>query len=242
MLSSSGATAETLDRFYEDLRDFSTSPLWLVQEEALVAEPKSKALPFLWRWRDLQPPGAPGRRPHRHCRRRAPRADDAQPRPQPHGHHQLHVRRPADRHARRGCRAHRHSPAALRFMIDSQGGSTTVNGDRIPMYPGDLVLTPNWTWHDHANETADPIIWLDGLDIPLVHMLEAVYYEPYPEDVQPVTEPTDSSLTRYGAGTLRPSWETSGAAHSPLMHYPWKQTWETLQRLAPRSTAAPSTA
>ena len=48
------------------------------------------------------------------------------------------------------------------------------------MYPGDLVLTPNWTWHDHANDTDDPIIWLDGLDIPLVHMLEAVYYEPLP--------------------------------------------------------------
>ena len=55
MLTTSRATAETLDRFYEDLRGFSTSPLWLVQEEALVAEPKSKALPFLWRWRDLQP-------------------------------------------------------------------------------------------------------------------------------------------------------------------------------------------
>ena len=55
MLSSSAATAETLERFYDDLRGIGTSPLWLVQEEALVAEPKSKALPFLWRWRDLQP-------------------------------------------------------------------------------------------------------------------------------------------------------------------------------------------
>ena len=70
-------------------------------------------------------------------------------------------------------------------------------------------------------------------------MLEAVYYEPYPEDVQPVTEPTDSSLTRYGAGTLRPTWETNNAAHSPLMHYPWEQTWETLQRLAPEVDGSP---
>ena len=55
MLSSSAATAESLERFYEELKDIGTSPLWLVQEEALVAEPKSKALPFLWRWRDLKP-------------------------------------------------------------------------------------------------------------------------------------------------------------------------------------------
>ena len=74
------------------------------------------------------------------------------------------------------------------------------------MCPGDLILTPSWTWHDHGNESGDPIIWLDGLDIPLVHLLEAVFYEPYPEDVQPVTEPTDSSTAKYGAGFLRPTW------------------------------------
>ncbi len=239
MLSSSGATPETLERFYDELRGFSTSPLWLVQEEALVAEPKSRALPFLWRWRDLRP--------------QALRAGDLIGTADAERRVLMLLNPGLNRMATtnsmfaglqivmpgEAARAHRHTPAALRFIIDSQGGSTTVNGDRIPMYPGDLVLTPNWTWHDHANDTDDPIIWLDGLDIPLVHMLEAVYYEPYPEDVQPVTEPTDSSLTRYGAGTLRPSWETSGASHSPLMHYPWKQTWETLQRLAPEVDGSP---
>ena len=239
MLSSSAATAETLERFYDDLRGIGTSPLWLVQEEALVAEPKSKALPFLWRWRDLQP--------------QALRAGDLIGTADAERRVLMLLNPGLNRIATtnsmfaglqivmpgEAARAHRHTPAALRFIIDSQGGSTTVNGDRIPMFPGDLVLTPNWTWHDHANDTGDPIIWLDGLDIPLVHMLEAVYYEPYPEDVQPVTEPTDSSLTRYGAGTLRPTWETSGATHSPLLHYPWKQTWETLQRLAPEVDGSP---
>ena len=213
MLSSSGATAETLERFYEDLRGIGTSPLWLVQEEALVAEPKSKALPFLWRWSELQP--------------QALRAGDLIGTADAERRVLMLLNPGLNRIATtnsmfaglqivmpgEAARAHRHTPAALRFIINSQGGSTTVNGDRIPMFPGDLVLTPNWTWHDHANDTEDPIIWLDGLDIPLVHMLEAVYYEPYPEDVQPVTEPTDSSLTRYGAGTLRPTWETSGATH-----------------------------
>jgi gentisate 1,2-dioxygenase len=48
------------------------------------------------------------------------------------------------------------------------------------LYPGDLVLTPNWSWHDHANDTDAPMIWLDGLDTPLVRMLEAGFYEEYP--------------------------------------------------------------
>ena len=50
------------------------------------------------------------------------------------------------------------------------------------MSPGDLVLTPNWTWHDHANDTDAPMIWLDGLDTPLVRMLEAGFYEEYPQE------------------------------------------------------------
>ena len=53
------------------------------------------------------------------------------------------------------ARAHRHTPSALRLIINSDGGYTTVNGDRIPMYPGDLILTPNWTWHDHGNESGE---------------------------------------------------------------------------------------
>ena len=240
MLSQSKATAETLDQYYEELQDFSLRPLWTVKEPALVGEPVSKAIPFIWRWRELRPqalrageligtadaerrvlmllnPGLNGRMATTNTLFSG-----------------LQIVMPGE-----AARAHRHTPAALRFIIDSQGGSTTVDGDRVSMYPGDLVLTPNWTWHDHANDTPDPIIWLDGLDIPLVHMLEAVYYEPYPEDVQPVTGPHDSSQAKYGAGTLRPTWETPSASHSPLMRYPWEQTWETLQRLAPQVDGSP---
>ena len=82
------------------------------------------------------------------------------------------------------ARAHRHSAAALRLIIEGQGGYTVVNGERVPMYPGDLVLTPNWSWHDHANDTDAPMIWLDGLDTPLVRMLEAGFYEEYHQERQ----------------------------------------------------------
>ena len=74
----------------------------------------------------------------------------------------------------------------------------------------------------------------------MVHLLEAVFFEPYPEDVQPVTEPIDSSTAKYGVGTLRPTWEdASKESYSPLMRYPWEQTWTALQRLAPNVDGSP---
>src|SRR5688572_5550273 len=138
------------------------------------------------------------------------------------------------------ARAHRHSGSALRLIIEGQGGYTVVNGDRIPMYPGDLVLTPNWTWHDHANDTDAPMIWLDGLDTPLVRMLEAGFYEQYDEEVQPVGEGIDLASARYGAGGLRPAWEpTPEAPFSPLWRYPISQARDTLERLAAASNGSP---
>ena len=44
------------------------------------------------------------------------------------------------------------------LIIKGKGGYTVVNGTRIPMYPGTLVLIPNWTWYDHANDTDEPMI------------------------------------------------------------------------------------
>jgi hypothetical protein len=60
----------------------------------------------------------------------------------------------ASRQAPASGRAHRHSAAALRLIIKGRGGYTVVNGECVPMFPGDLVLTPDWTWHDHANDTS----------------------------------------------------------------------------------------
>ncbi len=48
--------------------------------------------------------------------------------------------------------AHRHSQAALRFIIEGEGAYTAVNGERIYMHPGDFIVTPAWTWHDHGKD------------------------------------------------------------------------------------------
>ena len=78
--------------------------------------------------------------------------------------------------------AHRHSQAALRFIIEGEGAYTAVNGERTYMKPGDFIVTPAWTWHDHGKETDGVMIWLDGLDVPLVNHLGATFSDDYDGD------------------------------------------------------------
>src|SRR5256712_14103196 len=80
--------------------------------------------------------------------------------------------------------AHRHSPTAIRFIMQGQGAYTTVEGEQCPMEPGDLVLTPSWTWHDHGSEAAEPVVWMDGLDVPLIRSLDTMFFEAYADDRQ----------------------------------------------------------
>ena len=83
--------------------------------------------------------------------------------------------------------AHRHSQSALRFVLEGKGATTAVDGERTAMEPGDFVITPSMTWHDHANETSEPMFWLDGLDIPMVQFFDASFAEGSNEDQQKIT-------------------------------------------------------
>ena len=112
------------------------------------------------------------------------------------------------------ARAHRHSAAALRLIIEGAGGYTVVNGERVPMYPGDLVLTPNWSWHDHANDTDAPMIWLDGLDTPLVRMLEAGFYEEYDKELQDFGTANEASPWHYPMSEMRTALQQQAAANA----------------------------
>ncbi len=80
------------------------------------------------------------------------------------------------------ARSHRHSPNALRLIVDAGPDTfTIVQGEKIRMLPGDVVLTPNWCWHGHANEGDVSAYWIDVLDAPLVQLLEPMFLE-YPKD------------------------------------------------------------
>ena len=71
--------------------------------------------------------------------------------------------------------AHRHTQSALRFIVEGSGAYTAVDGEKTILEEGDFVITPSWTWHDHGNESSEPMVWLDGLDIPLVGLLDASF-------------------------------------------------------------------
>ena len=86
--------------------------------------------------------------------------------------------------------AHHHTPAALRIILEGEGTYTVVEGDRVEMRPGDVLLTPSWTWHEHAAlDDADECYWVDILDVPLVHLLEPMFFERHPDGLQ--AEPRD---------------------------------------------------
>jgi gentisate 1,2-dioxygenase len=126
--------------------------------------------------------------------------------------------------------SHRHTQSALRFVIEGKGAYTAVDGERTIMSEGDFVITPPWTWHDHGNESERPMVWMDGLDVPLVNYLDAGFAEKYPEEVQPLDRPEGDALARYGTGLLPDGYE-SGSLCSPVFNYPYDRTREALETM-----------
>lgn len=133
---------------------------------------------------------------------------------------------------------HRHTQCALRFVLEGEGAYTTVDGEKAIMRPFDLVLTPGMQWHDHANPTDNPMIWLDGLDIPTVRLFDASFSERLSDAVHAETAPAGDTLARYG-GNMRPirgSIADRRPAHQPLFHYPyglWRKNLADLAASAP---------
>jgi len=114
---------------------------------------------------------------------------------------------------------HRHTPNALRFVMEGQGAYTAVDGQRIAMRPGDFVVTPGWTWHDHGNDGPAPVVWLDGLDTAFANLFGAHFREDCPEGSQPVLKP---------------------AGVSPILSYPYERTRELLEELSKGGEPHPS--
>lgn len=129
------------------------------------------------------------------------------------------------------ARAHRHTPTAIRFIIEGTGAYTAVDGERVYMAPGDLILTPSWSWHDHGNETKERVVWMDGLDIPLIASLEAMFFQFYSQPQVAASRPANTSKALYGEGQLSPTWIKENSKTSPLLLYSWEQTSAALNAL-----------
>ena len=218
---------------YRRIGKHNFSPLWEVYHDLIPNEPKTPCQPALWKWADARPylleagklitakealrrvlilqnPGLPGES----CVTQSLFAG-----------YQLIL--PGEI-----APSHRHSQSALRFVLEGDCAYTAVDGERTTMHPGDFIITPSWTWHDHGNPGSDPVMWLDGLDVRIVQTFGAQFHEPYPEDVQPVSRGEGASLARYGnnlkpLGAVAPFGKTS-----PIFSYPYARSRETLARLS----------
>jgi gentisate 1,2-dioxygenase len=130
--------------------------------------------------------------------------------------------------------SHRHTQSALRFIVEGRGAWTAVNGERTTMHPGDFIITPSWTWHDHGNpeveEGGEPVVWLDGLDIPIVGALDAGFAESYPERTQPVLRSEGDSFARFGHN-MAPVRHVASNPTSPIFSYPYERSREALDTL-----------
>lgn len=127
--------------------------------------------------------------------------------------------------------AHRHVASALRFVIEGRNAFTAVAGEKTMMEPGDFVITPSMTWHDHGNVGDAPMIWLDGLDMHIVNIMAASFREGYPGKVHPIDRPEGAAMLEAGSNLL-PVDQEYGTQTSPIFNYPYNRTRETLDGLA----------
>lgn len=190
--------------YYDRLAPANLTPLWEVLHALVPPQPQSPALPARWRYRDLRDqlleagalltaaeaerrvlilenPGMPGQS----SITRSLYAG-------------LQLILPGE-----VAPSHRHAQSALRLVVEGTGAFTAVDGERIPMEVGDLILTPPGMWHDHGHDGDAPVVWMDGLDIPLVAGFDASYAEKGPWAQHPETRPPGDNPQRFGRN-LRP--------------------------------------
>jgi gentisate 1,2-dioxygenase len=220
------------EEFYRRAGSRNLAPLWRVLGGLVTDEPATPCVPALWRYEEVRPylmeacklisteeaerrvlvlenPGLPGQS-------RVTRSLFAG----------LQIILPGEI-----APAHRHVASALRFIIEGHDAYTAVGGERTTMHPGDFVITPSMSWHDHGNESDSPMVWLDGLDMHIVNLMDASFRDGYPDAEHPVTRPEGSALAETGYN-LMPVDQEYGSQTSPIFNYPYARTREALDRLA----------
>lgn len=215
-----------LEQLYADFATNSLMPLWTVRGDLMPKSPSPHAVPQVWPWADVLPIAERAGRlvpVGRGGERRAIAYANDGLRPEPYATPTLWA---AAQYLgpKEVAPAHRHSQSAFRFVLEGEGVWTIVDGDPVAMRRGDLLLTAGWRWHEHHNVADAPMVWLDGLDIPLVSGLDAGFFEFGPDEISDRSTPNASRSERLWAYPgLRPL--SAGAAKtSPLMAYRWEHT------------------
>jgi len=220
--------------FYEELQPLGLAPLWAVLKGLVPPHPVSSAVSHKWAWADtfprllragelitaeeaerrvlvLENPGLSGK---------------SQVTDTLYGGLQLIL--PGE-----VARAHRHTQSALRFVLQGTGAYTAIDGEKVSMQRGDFIITPHWTWHDHGHDGSEPVVWLDGLDVPLVTFLRAGFREEHENKSQEVTSRVPSeSAAPFGAGHVPLEFCAEGRPISRVFSYPYSRAREALERLS----------
>ena len=223
-------TAERRE-FYHRLEKSSAAPLWEVLADIVRTEPRSACLPALWRYDEIRPLILESGKiiTAKEAERRVLILENPGLRGQSRITQSIYAGMqlvlPGE-----VAPSHRHTASALRFIIEGEGAYTAVDGERTTMHPGDLILTPSWTYHDHGNPSRQPVVWLDGLDIPLVNSFDTSFAERYPEEIEPVSRPEGDALVRYGANLLPLEYRPARPS-APLLSYPYARCREALERI-----------
>ena len=220
-----------LQTLFDALKPLSLAPLWTQYRAMLTPTPQGKARPYLWRYADL--------RPHllrsgelistREAERRVLMLMNPGLEGQPAATSTLFAGMqlilPGE-----VAPAHRHSQSALRFILLGSGAYTAVDGEKVTMSVGDFVITPSWTFHDHGNPSKEPMVWVDGLDVPLVEILDAQFMEKGVEEIQHTNRTEGDNLAQFG-NTMKPVEYRGKSRTSPLFWYPYERTREALETL-----------
>ena len=231
-----GATAARRNDYYRRLDPLSMAPLWEVLGDLVTPSPASRCRPARWRYEDVRSLllESGDLISAREAERRVLVLENpglrGESRVTTSLYAGLQLILPGE-----VAPAHRHTQTALRFVVEGEGAYTAVDGEKAVMHEGDFIITPSGTWHDHGNESDGPVVWLDGLDIPIVTLLDASFAERYPEEAQAATRPLGAAAARYGSGLL-PVEASSGGPASPVFSFPYARTREALDRL--RASAA----
>ncbi len=231
--------ADERRQLFQALPGKNLGALWEVYSNALTPEPVKREIPSVWRWQELRPLLYDAARlvPPEEAERRVlmllnpglPGLNAVTPTL----YAGMQIILPGE-----VARSHRHTPNAIRFIVEGEGAFTAVNGEKTVMKPGDFVTTPTWVFHDHGNEGSEAVVWLDGLDMPLTTALSAIFYERHRERQQPLDRPNDASIARYGRG-FRPTWMTPPVHYSPVINYRYEEARGTLAHLAETEAGSP---
>ena len=188
-----------IDALYNEAERLNVTPGWVKRDKPLLwSEPKSEFVPAHWRYEDIKPAlDAAGRlidvalaeRRNLVLRNPIPGNDFATTRTLVCAYQMILPGEVA--------RSHRHASHALRVILDAKGSFSVVNGEKTPMETGDVVLTPGWCWHGHGHDGNNAAYWLDGLDVPLTHLLEPMFFEDHPDRYEPIVSVAATSPFRF---------------------------------------------